>query len=119
MDNPFSPSFPVNPAYFVNRKEAMESFETAIARSHKGGIPTPDNIAILGKWGVGKSSLLRKFEAAAMAKTDKRYFSTIVELVPASCNDFEGFASKTIDDIYRNCSSEATVYQQIRTEIKD
>lgn len=95
MINPFSPSFPVNPKYFVNRKEAIKSFETAIQRSFKGEIPTPDNIAILGRWGVGKSSLLRKFESIAMASTDKKIFSTTVELVPATCKDFESLAQES------------------------
>jgi len=51
-ENPFSPAFPVNPKYFVNRIEIIDSFKRAFDRSTKTETPTPDNIAILGDWGI-------------------------------------------------------------------
>ncbi|MCW3130372.1 MAG: hypothetical protein N2V75_09790 [Methanophagales archaeon] len=57
-ENPFSPAFPVNPKYFVNRIEIIDSFKRAFDRSTKTETPTPDNIAILGDWGIGKTSVL-------------------------------------------------------------
>ena len=43
----FSPTFPANPEFFVNRREVIDSFEKALSRSQKSKIPTPDNIAFL------------------------------------------------------------------------
>ena len=99
-ENPFSPTFPVNPKYFVNRTEIINSFEKAFERSVKIKLPVPDNIAILGDWGIGKSSVLRKFESMSLEESkDRRMFSAIVELIPASCNSFPSLSDRIIDDI--------------------
>jgi hypothetical protein len=42
-ENPFSPAFPVNPKYFVNRTEIIDSFRRAFDRSTRTETPTPDN----------------------------------------------------------------------------
>ena len=71
-ENPFSPTFPVNPRYFVNREHIISSFRRSFDRSTKTEMPTPDNIAILGDPGMGKTSLLRKFEAIALEEFKER-----------------------------------------------
>lgn len=118
--NPFSPTFPVNPEYFVNRVEVIDSFRTAVGRSVKTRLPTPDNIAILGEWGLGKSSLLRKFETlCAEDFEDRKIFSALVELIPASCTSFNQLAAKIIDDVDRNITAKTALPLKARNKIKE
>jgi Cdc6-like AAA superfamily ATPase len=118
--NPFSPSFPVDPEYFVNRTKIIDSFKIAVDRSLKTTHPTPDNMAILGEWGVGKSSVLKKFEwLCAKEFKDRKIFSALVELVPVACTDFDNLAKKIIDDIDRNIIAKSTIPLKARNKIKE
>ncbi|MBU1868715.1 ATP-binding protein, partial [Patescibacteria group bacterium] len=60
--NPFSPRHPASPQYFVNRKVILQRFESQLLTSAKTRPPKPDNVAILGEWGIGKTSVLQKLE---------------------------------------------------------
>ncbi|MFC1787395.1 AAA family ATPase [Halobacteriota archaeon] len=118
--NPFSPTFPVNPNYFANREEILSSFRTAFDRSIKTEMPTPDNIAILGNCGTGKTSVLRKFEAIALEEfKDRKVFSAIVEFTPANCNSFSSIFGKVVEDISGNFITNTTVSTEIKNEIKN
>ena len=117
--NPFSPTFPVNPEYFVNRTEILTSFEKAYARSTKTELPTPDNIAILGDWGVGKSSVMRKFEDIALKNKERKPFSALIELIPTACGSFNLFADKVADDIDRNFAVKSSIISRIRQDIRN
>ena len=57
--NPFTPGLTIEPKRFVGRKEEIKLFEESLKQACLGN---PTNIAILGDRGIGKSSLLRKFE---------------------------------------------------------
>lgn len=119
MKNPFSPTYPVDPQYFANRINVLSTFRRAIERSIKTKCPTPDNIAILGDWGVGKSSVLKKFEAIALEEfSPRKIFSSLIELIPVSCNSFASFSEKVIDDIDRNFITNASLISKVRNEIK-
>jgi len=119
-ENPFSPAFPVNPKYFVNRIEIIDSFKRAFDRSTKTETPTPDNIAILGDWGIGKTSVLRKFETMALEEfRERKTFSVIVELIPASCNSLTSLTSKIVDDINGNFMTHAPILAKIRNELRN
>lgn len=118
--NPFSPIFPVNPKYFANRRVILSSFRKSFDRSKKTEMPTPDNIAILGDCGVGKTSILRKFEAIALEEfKDRKVFSAIAELTPASCSSFDSILSKVVDDISGNFVTNTPVLTEMKNEIKD
>jgi len=118
--NIFSPPFPVNPRYFADREEVIASFRRALSRSVKSETPTPDNIAILGDWGMGKSSVLRKFEDIALNEfKDRRIFSAIIELIPSACNSFVSFTRKVMDDIEKNFNAHASILVRVRNEVKN
>ncbi len=52
------PSFPANPADFIGRAQEIESFKAALRQSvFTKRMPS---FAVLGNWGIGKSSLLFK-----------------------------------------------------------
>jgi hypothetical protein len=119
--NPFSPAFPVHPKFFLNRVEVLNSFRKAIQRSGKTQTPTPDNLAILGDWGIGKTSVLRKFESILLDEfQNKHKFSATIELTPNSCRKNSSFIAKIIDDISRNFAvSEVNLFKEIRNEIRE
>lgn len=60
--NPFKPGKPVDPEYFGGRNRELETFRHYLGYSIEGN---PHNLAILGERGIGKSSLLRKFQQIA------------------------------------------------------
>ena len=60
--NPFKPGKPVDPEYFGGREKELETFRQYLRYSIEGN---PHNLAILGERGIGKSSLLRKFQQIA------------------------------------------------------
>jgi len=63
--NPFTPGLPADPEQFVGRKNEIRIFTQSLEQSFYGN---PQNLAIMGERGIGKSSLLRKFEKIAEDK---------------------------------------------------
>ena len=55
------PNFPVRPEEFVGRRRQIETFCQALQQGLEAGRTA--SFAILGDWGIGKSSLLLKFAA--------------------------------------------------------
>jgi AAA+ ATPase superfamily predicted ATPase len=67
IKNPFKPGKPVDPEYFGGREKELETFRKYLDYSTEGN---PHNLAILGERGIGKSSLLRKFQQIASEEND-------------------------------------------------
>lgn len=65
--NPFEPGKPVDPEYFGGRRRELETFSEYLGYSIDGNI---HNLALMGERGIGKSSLLRKFEQIASEQYD-------------------------------------------------
>lgn len=63
--NPFNPYFPAPDHLFSNRSREQEFFRRGLfsGLASRGGGPW--NIALLGPWGIGKTSLLRRFARIA------------------------------------------------------
>ncbi len=57
MYNPFNPNLPADARFFANRKEYIERFERLILPSYDKGSAGVRNVAIIGPWGIGKTSL--------------------------------------------------------------
>jgi len=55
------PNFPARPEEFVGRKPQVEAFEQVLVQGLLTGRTA--SFAVLGDWGVGKSSLLLKYSA--------------------------------------------------------
>jgi len=62
VKNPFTPGLPIDPKQFVGRNEEIQTFVKSLEQSFYGN---PQNLAIMGDRGIGKSSLLKKFESIA------------------------------------------------------
>ncbi|MFQ6062117.1 MAG: P-loop NTPase fold protein [Methanosarcinales archaeon] len=68
FQNPFNPKYPANPRHFANRKGHIESFRKDLLYSIESKPPRPENIAIIGDWGIGKTSMLNKFADIASSQ---------------------------------------------------
>lgn len=62
MANPFSAEHPVPPEKFAGRISQIAEFDRFLTDTIDGN---PKNLAILGGWGIGKTSLLRTFRHRA------------------------------------------------------
>lgn len=89
--NPFNPYFPAQEDLFANRRREQAVFLRGLQASTEPKSPGPWNIAVLGPWGIGKTSLLRRF-----ASIGRKHFVPvgIVSLsVTSSFQDFDGLAA--------------------------
>ena len=59
--NPFYAKGPVEPQYFADREQLLKFFTENVRDAVETKSTKPDNIAILGNWGIGKTSTLAKF----------------------------------------------------------
>ncbi|MBL7075684.1 ATP-binding protein [candidate division KSB1 bacterium] len=56
IENPYTTEYHVNPEQFAGRNDEIEAFRRALAI--KSEPPSPVNIAVVGSFGIGKTSLL-------------------------------------------------------------
>lgn len=82
--NPFNPILPAKPAFFVGRVKEREKFLKSLSQTINS---SPMNLAIVGNRGVGKTSLLAKFEELA-----KKQGCLVVRL-----SNYEGLVKSVLD----------------------
>lgn len=97
MFNPYITEFPTDPKFFAGRCNEIKQLERAIDYTIHSQPPTPHNIAIVGDWGIGKTSLLNKCIELSLGK---RCFACRITLTPAKCKNLEAFVYDTIDEIH-------------------
>ncbi|MEW5936646.1 MAG: ATP-binding protein [Candidatus Thermoplasmatota archaeon] len=61
-ENPYSAEHPVHPSKFAGRQEQLREFADFMQDTLAGN---SKNICVLGEWGIGKTSLLRKMKEIA------------------------------------------------------
>lgn len=91
--NPFNPYFPAPDHLFANRSREQDFFRRGLQSglSPRGGGPW--NIALLGPWGIGKTSLLRRFSRIAVEETvDGRPVLAVSLSVTGAYASFDEFA---------------------------
>ena len=97
MDNPYVIEFPICPQFFSGRKKELNIFSKRLEETVTSDPPSPHNIAIVGDWGIGKTSLLNKCLETA---SDRNCFICKITLTPEKCRNFEVFVYNTIDEIH-------------------
>ena len=75
---PYSAEHPVSPKNFAGRERQIMEFQNFLDNTVGGN---SKNIVVLGKWGIGKTSLLRMFKEIA---EKKGCIGTIIELGEAT-----------------------------------
>src|SRR5215469_13333858 len=108
------PNFPARPDEFVGRKPQVEAFEQVLVQGLLTG-RTP-SFAVLGDWGVGKSSLLLKYSAISSGPDYAMlpvFFSVSTEL-----SDYKHFAEGLLDTFTRALESSDSLTARFRNELQ-
>src|SRR5207249_638843 len=99
------PNFPARPDEFVGRRQHIEAFRYALQQGLAAG--RTSSFAILGDWGIGKSSLLLKFAAVCSEHTAANFSSKLLLPIPQSprmANELVRPAANPCCKAYRNAS---------------
>ena len=108
------PNFPARPDEFVGRNGPIEAFREVLAQGTLTG-RTP-SCAVLGDWGVGKSSLLLKYFAICSGPDYAMlpvFFSISTEL-----SDYKRFAEGLLDTFTRALETSGSLETRLRSELQ-
>ncbi len=118
--NPFNAQGPTNPKYYANREELLSTFMQSVrAVAGSKGITRPRNIAVMGRWGVGKTSTLLKFKDLLKHEAGTRTFSASVALKPACCTDADAFFVAIMESVFREYESTVELPQKVRDFVRE
>ena len=119
--NPFYARGPVEPQYFANRRELLQFFVQNVEDAAQNKNTKPDNITILGNWGIGKTSTLLKFQD--IIHNDKKdainIFSVLFSLKPSVCESADVFTYSLLDAISKQYSISIPLKDRIGAVIKE
>jgi hypothetical protein len=118
--NPFVPQHPAQPQFFAGRKSEIDDFRRAAFNSAKLNPHIPVNYAILGTWGMGKTSLLYEFQQIALKelKDTIRCASFYLALSPQSCKTWDDFANNFLRSVRSTIITTEGIQAKIIEEIK-
>jgi hypothetical protein len=108
------PNLPAQPGEFVGRNGPIEAFRQVLAHGLlKGRTPS---FAVLGDWGVGKSSLLFKYLAICSGQEYAMlpvFFSVSTEL-----SDYRHFAEGLLDTLTLALETSGSLETRLRSELQ-
>jgi hypothetical protein len=98
MINPFSPQHPAQPDQFAGRHSELDYFRSTALNSAKLSPPAPLNYAVLGTWGLGKTSLIYEYRQIALEELRKATNCVTLHcaLSPQSCRSWESFSASLL-----------------------
>lgn len=108
------PNFPAQPDEFVGRDTQIEAFRQVLAQGLLTG-RTP-SFAVLGDWGVGKSSLLLK--NSAICSKPEHAMLPVFFTVPTELSDYKCFAECLLDTFTRTLETSDSPTTQFRNELQ-
>jgi hypothetical protein len=109
------PNFPANPDEFVGRKPQLEAFRRALQQGRQTG-RTP-SFAVLGDWGIGKSSLLLK---CSVICAETQYNMLPVQFsVSKELADYRNFAEGLLDTFSESLAHSRSATVRIQRELKN
>ena len=116
MVNPFNIQGPTSPKYYANRKDLLETFTKSVTSVVKSkGVTRPLNLAVTGRWGIGKTSTLYKFKDILENELKGgKVFSAMVPLKPACCEDADTFSATVLETIFTEYESTSGLSQTIK-----
>ncbi len=109
------PNFPVRPEEFVGRRRQIETFCQALQQGLEAGRTA--SFAILGDWGIGKSSLLLKFAALSSQPS----FAMLPVFISASgdVGDYLRLAENLLDKFTDALLAVPTMQALLRVELRN
>lgn len=119
--NPFVPQHPAQPQYFAGRKAEIEEFRKAAINSARLDPPSPINFAILGSWGMGKTSLLYEFKQIALEELKNKINCTSIFLAlsPQSCKTWDNFSAYFLKSARSTVSATQGIREKVLQEVKN
>lgn len=118
--NPFSPQQPAQSEYFAGRKEEIDYFRKTAINSAKLNPPAPLNYAILGSWGLGKTSLSYEFRNIALGELQRKINCVCIQysLSPQACKTWDSFTVSFLSNIGPTLNATSKIKTKISEEIK-
>ena len=109
------PNFPVRPEEFVGRRRQIETFCQVLQQGLEAGRTA--SFAILGDWGIGKSSLLLKFAALSSQPS----FAMLPVFISASgdVGDYLRLAENLLDKFTDALLAVPTMQALLRVELRN
>jgi hypothetical protein len=108
------PNFPARPDEFVGRNTQIEAFRQVLAQGLLTG-RTP-SFAVLGDWGVGKSSLLLK--CSAICSGPDYAMLPVFFSVSTEFSDYKRFAEGLLDTFTRALETSDSLAARLRSELQ-
>ena len=107
------PNFPVKPDEFIGRRVHLDTFSEALRHSATTGRMA--SFAVLGDWGIGKSSLLLKLAATC---SDFRMLPVTLP-VSKDVSDYMRFAEALCDRLAHALLTSDSIATRVRSEIEN
>lgn len=109
------PNFPVKPDEFIGRRPEIEAFRLALQQGLLTG--RTSSFAVLGDWGMGKSSLLLKFAAVSAEPT----FGMLPVFLSSSkdIRDYLRLAECLLDKFAETLANVLTLRARLRSELQN
>lgn len=114
--NPFSPQHPAQPNQFAGRRGEVDYFRSTALNSARMPTAAPLNYAVLGTWGLGKTSLVYEYRHIALEELRKSTHCVTLHcaLSPQSCRSWESFTGSLLAAAK---SKEVSATQTIRSRV--
>jgi hypothetical protein len=109
------PNFPVKPDQFVGRRQHIEAFRDALQQGLTAG--RTSSFAILGDWGIGKSSLLLKLSAVCAEPAFA--ILPILFSAPTDIHDYMHFAESLLDKFGDALLAVPNLEARLRAELRN
>ena len=109
------PNFPVRPDQFIGRQAYIENFRDSLRHSAITGRVA--SFALLGDWGIGKSSLLFKL-AATCSERDFRMLPVTFSITK-DISDYMKFAEALCDRLANTLLASDSLATRLRAEIEN
>src|SRR5439155_23188561 len=109
------PNFPIKPGEFIGRRVHLETFTEALRSSARTGRMA--SFAVMGDWGIGKSSLLLKLATVCSDSASRMLPVTLT--VSKDISDYMRFAEALCDRLADALLASHSLETRLRTEIEN
>ncbi len=119
--NPFHPRTPATPELFVGRSYEIDKFCESTYSSAKLNSPSPEHIAILGNWGMGKTSLLMEFRYIVEneLKDEIKCFSLYCTISSKDGRNWESFTSHLLREVKKAALMDQRITEKLKEKLKE